>query len=187
MRAPPRGLSILDVMIMVAATAIGLNGSIYAWQSISSLHNTPLYIFVKSDFIHTWYVIFAYYAISIPCLIMWTLALSLLSLRRPRDPIRRLTRQPGIAGCWAASVALMINLSAVFVREAIHSDLDIGIDDIYKLISFNPVGHAILSLWIISILDNRWRPDPNWLDRGGRILSMIWIVETITMQICFIS
>ena len=46
----------------------------------------------------------------VPFLIAWTLAFPLIRLRQPRPSLRRLARQPGMAGCTAASVAIVYEL-----------------------------------------------------------------------------
>jgi hypothetical protein len=37
-------------------------------------------------------------------------------------------------------------------------------------------GLAVTVAWSASALSSRWEPDPNWLDRAGRSIGLIWVV-----------
>lgn len=37
------------------------------------------------------------------------------------------------------------------------------------------IGAAILSSWATLALSRRWRPQPTWLDRVGRVVGVAWL------------
>ncbi|MGO9465028.1 MAG: hypothetical protein ACLQIB_12215 [Isosphaeraceae bacterium] len=109
-----RKFTLLDAMILVAATAAGLAllrmllaegrfslGAIFVGRFTSRVLGG---------------IEWAY-----PFLMMWTFALVILGLRPPRPPIRRLARQPGMAACSAASLILVVQLLGIIPFEVIWS------------------------------------------------------------------
>ncbi len=34
--------------------------------------------------------------------------------------------------------------------------------------------------WLLLVLGRRWRPEPGWIDRAGRLLGWSWIVWMIS-------
>jgi hypothetical protein len=95
--SPVRKFSILDAMILVAASALGL-------ALIRFLYATGRYLSMGRP----WYAFVAQYTVeaTVPFLITWTLAFLVLRLRQPRPRLRRLLRQPGMVACGAAVVAI---------------------------------------------------------------------------------
>src|SRR5688572_1408417 len=107
-------------MVMVAATAIGLKGSIFIWHD-----GWPITWINWQDVSRATQECFY---LAIPCLASWTLALSFLALKRPRDSIRRLTRQPGVVGCWAASTALLFDQGTLLAAAVFNSDVILDLE-----------------------------------------------------------
>jgi hypothetical protein len=35
----------------------------------------------------------------------------------------------------------------------------------------------IISAWFVLAVSGRWRPEPSWIDRSGRVLAIAWIVR----------
>ena len=126
------------------------------------------------DFLRTWSFVLS------PCAAMWTIALSMLSFRRPHAPLRRLTCHPGVVASWSFSIML----STLVVLQVINMMWGYGYDISIAFRPYNimfelvqPAGCAVLTTWIIAALGNRWRPEADWVDRSGRILGMIWIAS----------
>ncbi len=185
MRTTPRRFSLSDAMVMIAATAIGFAGSIYLWNIgyPTTEFGYPVTMFFRTWAIHDWHeeipkIVFGCIYLSLPGQFTCNLALSLLALKRPHYSIRWLTRQPGVVGCWAASIAILWRLSRELVSARTTGNWYLLPDHMTGFTLDNPTGPAILSVWLISLLNDRWRPEPTWLDRSGRIMSVIWIVET---------
>jgi hypothetical protein len=107
-----RNMTIFDAMILVAATAAG-------FALLQQL--LMLGFFFNPESVITRYVEMARCAneVVFPFLSMWTLALFGMGLRQPRPPLRRLARQPGMAACAAASLALAVPLLAIVIPEII--------------------------------------------------------------------
>jgi hypothetical protein len=108
--------------------------------------------------------------LTMPILAAWTIALVPLGLVPPRPRVDRLACQPG----WVASsvffVALIFN-SAMIVGLVLAGILDV---DFWLLIP-SLIALTILASWLNLILRGRWRPEPTWLDRSGRVLALLWL------------
>jgi hypothetical protein len=109
-----RKFNLLDVMILVAATAAGL--------AILRMFLAEGRFFIGAPFQgrFTSYVLGGIEVIY-PFLAMWTFALVILGLRQPRPRIRRLVRQPGMAACFAASFLVVVQLLGIVPFEIVSS------------------------------------------------------------------
>lgn len=38
------------------------------------------------------------------------------------------------------------------------------------------IGHAIVAAWSILAISGRWKAEPTWTDRLGRVLGATWII-----------
>ena len=105
------------------------------------------------------------------------MALLLLRLRRLRPRLRRLFRQPGAVAC--AVVMLAVPLDAPWMVLIFNT----GYWDTYNAanIIVNHVGggYVVLGCWSTLALSGRWRAEPSWIDRAGRIIGVAWIVATV--------
>ena len=100
MRRLNRNFSLLDAMVLIAATAVGLAIDRYYWSKVplwAGPMRWPLRGFIAAGIIF-----------SAPLAGMFTIAVLALQLRRPRYRLRRLLRRPGTAACWAATTALAL-------------------------------------------------------------------------------
>jgi len=101
-----RRLAVKDMMVLVAATAMGIawaRGG-WAWMYIVR-HET------NADLPPAWRrldLIVRAFPIALPCLATWTLAFLGLRLCQPRPRMRRLVLQPGTAACVAATLGLAV-------------------------------------------------------------------------------
>ena len=48
-----------------------------------------------------------------------------------------------------------------------------------NIIDPRPPAIAVGSVWAVLALDRRWRPEPGWLDRLGRILGAYWLADAL--------
>lgn len=123
----------------------------------------------------------------IPLTFPWTLVVLALRLRRPRPTLRRLAHQPGFAAC--ASVAVMAAIGFL-------GDLSSGLErttwgdgfrfrwglewimfrDHYLTFGDSPpaLAAAVAAAWALLALGRMARPEPGWLDRAGRVLGAYW-------------
>jgi hypothetical protein len=163
-----RRLSVLDAMILVAATAMGLAGIRACSPAFYSYQYTPItpppWLNWLAVVLSNW----AFYVSPLPA--AWTLAAMVLRLRSPRPPMRRLMRQPGAVAVLAATMLVLIGV--------VHYLLDLhnpSLHDIpYQYTSFS-LGCGVGSAWWILALGKRWRAEPSWIDRFGRALGAYWV------------
>jgi hypothetical protein len=184
-RAPLRRLTLLDVMILIAATAVGAQSLHVIWSQLnvshfaSSLDTRPLLgLFVRAP--HA-------FGAAVPVFAAWTVALLVPWMRRPRPPFHRLAMQPGLAACTAATLGLGISAlrciaHVVAFDVAQGQPVSFGEYGIWASICMDwitkpsGVGIAVAAVWSWLILTRRWRPQPTWLDRLGRALGVYWLL-----------
>lgn len=95
---PKRRFHILDALIFVASTAVGLAWSAAwarGWWKLSEWDAINAQAFGR---------FFTFFLLS------WTLAFPLVRIRSPRQSVRRLGRSPGTAACLTVLVVLVLNL-----------------------------------------------------------------------------
>jgi hypothetical protein len=100
-----------------------------------------------------------------------------------RVPGRRRPRPPGVAACVGVIVATGLSLS-FWVHAVITSVPGLGWADFWQFIAQQIIGPmppdiAVGSVWAVLALDRRWRPEPTWLDRLGRILGTYWLADAL--------
>lgn len=184
--APRRPFSLLDTMILVAATAAGL-GVIRGLFGDSALR--PVNHRVSTARVLA--QILGRVVLATPCAGAWTVALLAIRLRRPRPPLRRLARQPGMVATAAASVGLAIFgidsivLAALSAALVVHDwswrvfleQLSISADLIAD--GFPMPGVAVAAAWLTLALGGRWRTEPSWIDRAGRLAGVGWLASIL--------
>src|SRR5262249_4351146 len=117
----------------------------------------------------------------------WTVALLILRLRAPRPSARRLARQPGAMALASATlvaatclVALGLAGVACSLMGGFEWSLAFFVDSawgvrIYSLILIGLPGWGVAGAWLTLIVGGRWRPEPSWIDRAGRLAGVVWI------------
>lgn len=184
---PParRRLTMLDLMLMVAAAALALAGFQFAvthvfpgWLDYSRWprwigNPTPRAIL---------YMLSDATAPLIPLAGAWTGLLLVLRMLPPRPPWRRIWRQPGMVACLAASFAitwagaaagLLLGIGRLFLTFQ-HDGLTFAqswmVGHVFPL-----AGVAVASAWMPMRLSRRWPPPADWIDRAGRIVGVLWM------------
>jgi hypothetical protein len=190
-----RRCTLLDVMALVAATAIGL--SLTRTYSLEALNNNlEHYPFIPRILLTIWEAILAV----LPVPAMWSIALFGLRLRRPHPPLRWLVRQPGFVAAGAVTLVGAIRLAgflALIARTLGNHVYTLGalFDAFAMTVSYRgPVNvatvyntayfassafgtsTAVATAWLLLAVSGRWRSEPVWLDRLGRGLGTFWIV-----------
>jgi hypothetical protein len=46
-----------------------------------------------------------------------------------------------------------------------------------------PCGWTVAAIWLLLALSGRWRPEPSWIDRLGRLLGVVWIACAILVAV----
>ena len=108
-----RKFTLLDAVILLAATAIGLAGvREYFDMLFTQSFRLPSGGWTPGAILgHIPRVL----EILFPLLVAWTPAVLVLRLRRPRPVLRRLFLQPGASACGAITLALVLGLSEILV------------------------------------------------------------------------
>jgi hypothetical protein len=175
-----RRFTVGDAMILVAANAMALG-----LQRIPLDQTRPFEIL--PDYFETpeggWEVRVVMLRIAeftiwpvIPVLAAWTVALLALRLRGPRPSRRRLGRLPGAMAAILGTIAVgCATALGVVMALTFDPDLERGFVRTVDLGSIL-AGAMILGGWIAIAVGGRWRPEPTWLDRTGRVLGVSWIV-----------
>jgi hypothetical protein len=169
-----RRFTVADAMILVAASGVGtlaIRGTLPDLTTLKSqLSRAP------SPGMRNFLALQFGLSSVIPYLASLTPALLIVRLRQPRPSLRRVGRQPSFIACAVATVAMgiealwigslwaqgsgFIQASTVFVGYA------------------QQVSFAVIGGWVALALSCRWRPEPNWIDRVGRLFGLAWIGVT---------
>jgi uncharacterized membrane protein YbaN (DUF454 family) len=169
MAAPvKRPFTLLDGMVLIAATAVGL-GIMKAGdlpQRGLFAHHPHLVVVVPGSM---------FFGITYGMYFAVTLAAAILRLREPRPPWREVCRQPGFVASLASVFAVtMFFLVASFVFGR-------RIEEWHAWFSyfgvFSPVviAPAVAGTWIILALTGRWCAEASWIDRLGWLSGLVWI------------
>jgi hypothetical protein len=172
--------SLIDAMVLIAELALGfrlirglsLGRFLIKYDPVGPMSPRYLAPWTRLDWFD-WAVQTAlnrFYFV-LPILATLTVAVVLLRLRPPRPRLARLLRQPGIAASVAATSAIALWVPAVGAW-ATRRNLDEYQSLVFLTIS---AGSAVASCWTILLIGGRWRPDPGWGDRVGRVLGIVWL------------
>jgi hypothetical protein len=101
------------------------------------------------------------YVLAFPFLIVWTISLLILRLRRSRPEPALLWRQPGWCGC----VAAVAGAAAGLLEEAV----------VEWPAPTVVVPAAVMIAWLALLITRRWSAEASWIDRAGRCLGLAWI------------
>jgi hypothetical protein len=164
--ANSRRVHLADIMLLVAATALGIVGTRYCYLQMRQ---------IQTDLLHPENCV----VLASPTMTAVSLALltseSLLRRRRFRD----MSRCPGFAanGVTALLMGLrfvhMLALNPDALRDfRIMTFFDYG----YFWPATSEIGEGVLICWITLACTGCWRPEPTWTDRTGRVLGVVWII-----------
>jgi hypothetical protein len=100
--------------------------------------------------------------IPFPFLLFLSPTLLCLRLRKPRPAWEDLMRQPGVIACIGGMLtALLAPLWEILVGGS------------WFVLSFGIVPMT----WLVLGASRRWRSEPSWLDRAGRVIGIGWIIS----------
>ncbi len=168
MTRPARKMTLLDLMILVAAMALGFKIVRDIVPGVAHMVPTgPDFWFLMPRWLMNASILIL---ASWPLPAMVTIALLLIRIRAPRPTLRRLARQPGFVAGLAVTMislcnALMLLAAGLRVGET---------TDLYPFTAI-PIGAAVLVAWVTLLSVGRWNPQHDFLDRAGRVLGCYWI------------
>lgn len=176
----PRHFNLGDLAIVVAAATVFFTLARFIWDHRDSsldgfasprrINSGPFFSFApeaRADIAGAGLVV-----------VGWTLIG--LRLRRPRPKLRRLLRQPGMVAASAASLALAVT----WFRDRLSAQGGAGWVPAYRPVVF-PDGAslagcvAVLVAWALLLGSGRWQPERSWLDRTGRFLGWVWLLQPV--------
>lgn len=202
---PPRRFNMLDALVLIAATALGLVAIRLTWEEQSevfqvegdtSLARTLSTVEHGSGLVR----------LVEPGLVVWTLALLILRLRSPRPAWRRLMLQPGFIVEIVTVLMLVVALFRVVILCVLTRAVGFGWS---KMLLFafpievqsrpgmatwavirawflepsSAVALGVLSVWLVLALGRRCRPERNWIDRAGRLMGVLWFLAAVSTQV----
>jgi hypothetical protein len=195
----PRRFTLLDAMVLIAATALALAIARQYTIAVLSIDLGPLGLFSKI-------VLTSYLSLVaiMPFPLAWSLALFVLGLWRTRRPRGELTSEPGIVASGAVALVVLIRFAGflslllrTIYKSKAYSILHLTIWESLT-IPFNRLAKgwitaiadysgpyfsttafgassAVAVAWLLLVASDRWRPQRHWLDRAGRLLGAFWI------------
>jgi hypothetical protein len=161
---PTRKMNLVDLMIVVAAMAAGLGLARTALPNDDPRRPglvSPIRYRVA-------YVIQYVHDLTLPCVAMLSIAAVVLRLRRPRPGLVEMVGQPGCLACGAGVFGMgCVGLMALTRPFGPMFNLFFSL----SLFNGSTVGVAWFGWWI----NRRWKAEPGWIDRLGRVLGVAWI------------
>jgi hypothetical protein len=195
---PRRQFTLVDAMAFVAAMAVacGLtlwidraSGGFMSWCMPELLAKHPRYS--KSPLDHSFYLtdlvggeVVALSCLSLPFFAILTLFIVPIRLFNPRPRFHHLVRQPGTMAAIAASFGIVIAILQVTFTLLFAID---GMLDSYLFllavlggVASYP-GMAVFFVWMTLLLGGRWRAEPDWVDRVGRVCGTYWMIMGLSI------
>ena len=167
---PSRRLTIADVMILVPVVAAGtiiLRSSLPGFWRLSGIFAGDLPDPGRLLWLWQWL-----HGVGSCFVVPMMAALVVIRLRQPRPSLRRLGRQPGFVACLAMLSSLVPG--GLWVATFYHLPGQ-TFNVIWTIITYY-TDSAVLGSWLALSLAGRWRSEPGWIDRSGRVLGWYWIV-----------
>jgi hypothetical protein len=194
-RPSTRRIGVRDVMILIAATALGLA----LLRLRITLAKVPLFlqeltrvIFSGRSFAAKVVVVTGVLELINPVVFAWTAGIVVIRILPPRPRLRRLAAQPGFIACAmflaAALFAYAILAFTIVTRGRLRVPLGtsltpalINYHGIATLLSVQQGGWAVAVAWLMLALAGRWAAEPSWIDRLGRALGVFWLAAAIIL------
>ena len=193
-----RRFRLLDVMILVAATAGGCAGvnallanrdpdEIFSWNFLSDVAGA---IFESTDFGMRWMLPLMLcgevLSLCAPIAAAWGVALIAIRWIGPRPRWRRLARQPGMMACCASTLSIFFlgwhaMIYALGHRYQMIVDSAAGPVGTTLIIWQMLNGLAVVAAWMTLFLGGRWRAEPSWIDRLGRAIGVYWVMNSLSV------
>ncbi|WP_435008512.1 hypothetical protein P12x_005719 [Tundrisphaera lichenicola] len=171
---PIRPLTLMDVMVLVAATAaaFAMERFFEGKVGVRATLNLP------GDWLQRlWVGMPTYLAVS------WSLALIPLRWAGLRPSTSRIARQPGMVACVATIGAMILGIGL----NAAQAAMTLSVDQPGMTYTYSPnyywyggtgmIGPVVTGAWVALALGGRWSPERSWIDRLGRLLGAYWVIS----------
>ena len=176
-----RNFNILDAVVLVAATAVGIAGGRAFSEPVIPRGKSPfdpgpttwrdlLAGRIKEACYYSTFVLFAL-----------GVAFLLLRLRKPRPRLRWLWRSPGAAACLTVSVVVLVNVlrsGTVWLISIVRDWDDLSFNWILDVqtLANQQAGAAILAIWLVLIVSRAMKITRDWLEVFGLLVASGWIL-----------
>jgi hypothetical protein len=154
-------------MILIGTTAAGLALARTMLDGATRMRRDPMWIVGTITYL----------------LLVWTAGFLVLRLREPRPALHRLICQPGMAACTAALLVTAIDTITWAIHWALldprNELLRMLLPPVYWPAHSHHVGQAVAIAWLGILLSRRWRPEPGWIDRFGRLTGVLWLLTML--------
>jgi hypothetical protein len=120
---------------------------------------------------------------SLPFLFTVTVNVLAMRLRKPRETLIRIARQPGYVACVVSSlmsVFILISVCPLFFFLSQQSAIGV-----FGYVCGAMSGCAVTGAWLAMAVGRRCRPLPSWIDRLGRLCGIAWI-STLVLKMLLI-
>jgi tRNA A-37 threonylcarbamoyl transferase component Bud32 len=119
---------------------------------------------------------------SLPCVVMWMLGLLALRSRRPWPNLREVATEPGMAACGMAALGMTVAGLLTFLVLTIPGNWHGAPMLLLRLIPMTSYMSAVpvVATWGFLVASGRWRPEPTWIDRVGRVLGC-WLISVVLL------
>jgi hypothetical protein len=177
---PQRRFLISDLLVLVAASALGLflarEFDLLRPQGVTIPHEMSSEAWAR--------------LVTLASSLAWALSLGVLALRirPPRPGWRRVGRQPGFAACLAVAVTAvfqcffgaphLLATAGNSVRWELQAFLFL-----MRIVLPYDTTIAIVSVWLVLAVGGVWRAEPSWVDRAGRVLGGYFIAAAVVLQV----
>jgi hypothetical protein len=119
---------------------------------------------------------------ALPFLVSLSAGLVILRLLPPRPDRERRSCLPGHVACVLAVTIGGLSYLTLLAAMTIRSGWGVlGPEDFARLnifllpIALQHGGWGATAGWLLLITGSRWRPEPSWIDRAGRVLGLVWV------------
>jgi hypothetical protein len=166
-------LTLTDVLVLIAAAAVGLAADCYLWSDAALGFEVRSWRTSTLPDLRS--LVGCGIVLSTPPAVMWSAATVALHLRRPRERTRRAVRRPGMAACCASSSASVIGIGVAGCAALGRNDISARLLLSYGLPLM--AGSAVAAVWLVLVLSRSWNSSSLWPDRLGRLLGGYWLAS----------
>jgi hypothetical protein len=210
-RQARRRITLRDVMLLVAATALGIVYTRHLEGRVGFIGNTGIPWTSRTSL---W--IYQGAILASPCAVCLTAILLLLRWLPPRCNWRRLTREPGTVACVVTSVVvgartILVALAmwSLIIVPSHKSHIAQSTGTVFTLVTSRSwpfydrleflmgsvvtscvyAGWSIAAIWLLIGVMGRWRHSQSWLERLGRLCGWYWIAFAVLTSLvdCHLS
>ena len=188
-----RDFHILDAIVLIAATAVGLAGYIAVQRYLQREGPAPPGGYDRLPFEISLRFRVHDFCRGFPCLLLaWGFAVLLLRLRTPRPRLRRMFRAPGAAACLAVFVMLTLRATELLVTLFVRAVRPLHASTISWAPSFvdtlgsvgEAAGPGIFALWVILVVNRALILSRDWLEIFALAVTFGWIVLRLETPVC---